>query len=57
MSLAFLGFRFLDLVFGFLGFGVWTGTLVRFVSICKLGVEVGAVVVCCLNATGLEFGA
>ena len=57
MTLAFLGFRFLDLVFGFLGFDFWTGTWAWFVSIGKLGVEVGAVVVCCLNATGLEFGA
>ena len=55
-----LGFRvlyFLDLVLGFLGLVFGIETWAWFVSVCNLGVAVGAVVVCCLNATLLDFWA
>ena len=57
MALSFLVFRLLDLVFGLLGFVFGAETWAWFVSGCNLGVAVGVVVVCCLNATLLEFWA
>ena len=56
----FLGFRvlcFLDLVLGFLGLVFGIETWAWFVSVCNLGVAVGAVVVCCLRATASGLGA